>query len=156
MLATQQMREFSERVQPEAERIAAEQHDYVLMALNGLHEELEERKLTIVFIPMIFGVYQLEFSVFLDPCQIDFDRFASDEYTPHRKGELHLPSGELCIAELGRPFSEPLTVATVPRGSYRVACLGSTEQQGKHELLEGDYPAGDGPDFKFYLGKHPE
>ncbi len=151
--AADRLREFSEHLWPRATRIAAEERDYRLMVVSRLHYALEDDGVALIFIPWQFGVYQLDFSVFLEARNPTFAHFATDQFTqcPRPDVNLQLPTGELCIVELRWPFARPSPIVKLPPGVYRAACFDNYEQQWKHEFLEGDYPVGDGPDFKFYL-----
>jgi hypothetical protein len=147
------LREFSEHVWDRADHLAKERQDYPLMAYNELHQQLEHEGTALVFIPMVFGIYSLDFSIFLDSNIIDFNVFARDQYTRDSDKDitLNLPSGKLAVAELGSQFSIDQQVIAIPAGCYRICCLNNREEQDKHAFLEDDHPPDDGPDFKFFL-----
>lgn len=147
------LREFSEHVWDRADRLAKERQDYPLMAYNDLHQQLEHDGAALVFIPMMFGIYSLDFSVFLDSRNIDFNVFTSHQYTRDREEDitLNLPTGKLSVAELHSQFSDSKSVIAIPAGRYRACCLSNREEEDKHAFLQDDYPPGDGPDFRFFL-----
>jgi hypothetical protein len=150
------LREFSQQAWERAEQIAAEKQDYVLMAFNELHQQLEEQGKALLFIPMMSGVYSLDFSIFLNSRGLDFNVFTSDRFARDSQNDIivHLPSGRLSVAELHPQFSPAQSVLSIPAGHYRACCLNNREEEDKHAFLEDDYPPGDGPDFKFYLERH--
>jgi hypothetical protein len=63
---------------------------------------------------------------------------------------LRVPTGKLVIAEFVGPL-QVQSVATISPGNYRACCIKDVEAESRHAFLEDEYPAGDGPDFKFIL-----
>jgi hypothetical protein len=119
------MRDFAEHAWERAEQSAQDRNDYTLMVYNEQYQELERQGTALVFIPMVWGSYSLEFSVFLANDGVDFNLFTNDRYTRDWEHDIGLsfPSGELCVAELGPSFSIAHTIAKIPAGTYRACCL---------------------------------
>lgn len=148
------LRDFSEHVFALADRVATARQDYPLVAFNELHQKLEEDGNALVFVPMMRGIYELDFSIFVTCRNINFSAFTTDQLTRSSDSDtlLHLPSGNLAVAELVCPFRMQ-SVAKVPTGDYLACALNDRDAEDRHAFLEDEYPHGDGPDFKFILGQ---
>jgi hypothetical protein len=151
------LRDFSKHAFDRADRMATARHDYRLMAFNELHQQLEKDGNGLVFVPMMRGIYELDFSVFISCRNVDFSAFTTDQLKrcSDLDVSLYLPSGSLVVAELACPF-QIQSVATIPAGQYRACSLNDRDAEDRHAFLEDEYPQADGPDFKFILERQPD
>jgi hypothetical protein len=98
------------------------------------------------------GVYQAKVEVSLAEANPTSGAALESLGAGSEEARLYFPTGRVVLTSLSRVGEEP-PFLTIEPGHYRVRFVSDGEEEAKHAFLEavGDYPPGDGPDWRITL-----